>query len=52
MNKGEERLAQFLVAGRNPDKHAAHQDVYVAIRDAFKAVRRELQDYERRRRHH
>lgn len=41
-----------LVVGGHPDKNAAHEDVYVAIRDAFKAVRRELQDYERRRRHH
>lgn len=31
-------------------KHAAHEDVYVAIRDAFNAAARKLQDYTRRRR--
>lgn len=31
------------------DKHA-HEDVYVAIRDAFRAVRRQLEDLSRRRR--
>lgn len=31
-------------------KYAAHEDVYVAIRDAFDAARRKLQDYARRRR--
>jgi ribosome-associated translation inhibitor RaiA/cold shock CspA family protein len=31
-----------------PDQ--AHEDVYVALRDAFRAARRQLQDYERRRR--
>jgi cold shock CspA family protein/ribosome-associated translation inhibitor RaiA len=30
---------------------AAHKDLYVAIRDAFAAARRELQDYARRQRH-
>jgi len=39
-----------LVVGRNPDKHGAHEDVYVAIRDAFNAAKRELQGYERKRR--
>ena len=28
----------------------AHEDAYVALRDAFRAVRRQLQDYERRHR--
>jgi len=41
-----------LVAGRNPPGHSAHEDVHVAIRDAFRAARRELQDYARRRRRH
>ncbi len=41
-----------LVAGRNPGEHAAHEDVYVAIRDAFRAARRELQDYADRRHRH
>jgi hypothetical protein len=27
----------------------AHEDPYVALRDAFRAARRKLQDYERRR---
>jgi cold shock CspA family protein/ribosome-associated translation inhibitor RaiA len=33
-----------------PGKYAAHRDIYVAIRDAFDAARRRLQDYARRRR--
>lgn len=39
-----------LVANREPREHQAHQDVYVAIRDAFDAMRRQLEDYARRRR--
>lgn len=39
-----------LVVKREPPEHGAHEDVYVAIRDAFDAARRELQDYARRRR--
>lgn len=39
-----------LVVSRNPGKHHAHEDVYVAIRDAFDAMRRQLEDYARRRR--
>ena len=39
-----------LVVNREPSKHAAHEDVYVAIRDAFDAARRKLQDYGRRQR--
>lgn len=35
---------------REPSKHAGHMDVYVAIRDAFDAARRKLQDYARRQR--
>lgn len=31
-----------------PSKHAAHEDIYVAIRDAFNAAGRKLQDYVRR----
>lgn len=34
---------------RNPREHQAHQDVYVAIRDAFAAARRQLQDLARKR---
>jgi ribosomal subunit interface protein len=37
-----------LVANRHPkDKHA-HEDVYVAVRDAFDAARRQLEDYGRK----
>ena len=39
-----------IVANREPSEHHAHEDVYVAIRDAFDAVRRQLEDYVRRRR--
>lgn len=33
-----------VVASRSPDDEHAHEDIYVAIRDAFKAARRQLQD--------
>lgn len=33
-----------VVASRDPSKHHAHEDVMVAIRDAFDAARRRLQD--------
>lgn len=39
-----------IVASREPAEHHAHEDVYVAIRDAFDSVRRQLEDYIRRRR--
>lgn len=39
-----------LVVSRAPQQHHAHEDAYVAIRDAFDAARRQLQDYARRRR--
>lgn len=39
-----------LVANREPGEHHAHEDVYVAIRDAFDNVRRQLEDFSRRRR--
>lgn len=39
-----------LVANRENDVNHAHEDVYVAVRDAFDAMRRQLEDYERRRR--
>lgn len=38
-----------LVANREPDEHHAYTDVYVAIRDAFDVIRRQLEDYGRRR---
>ena len=33
-----------VIAHRAPAAHQAHEDVYVAVRDAFKAARRQLQD--------
>ena len=39
-----------LAEHHEPSKHAAHEDVYVAIRDAFNAAGRKLQTYARRRR--
>ena len=35
---------QDVHADRNPPEDHAHEDVYVAIRDAFKAARRKVQD--------
>jgi ribosomal subunit interface protein len=37
-----------LVASREPDEHHRYTDVYVAIRDGFDAVGRQLEDYARR----
>ncbi|MEN8175083.1 MAG: HPF/RaiA family ribosome-associated protein [Pseudomonadota bacterium] len=37
-----------LVVNRTRDKHQAHEDVYVAVRDAFDAARRQLEDYSRK----
>ncbi len=39
-----------LVTGREPGLDHAHEDVYVAIRDSFDAMRRRVEDYARRRR--
>lgn len=39
-----------IVVSRNPQDNHAHEDVYVAIRDAFNGARRQLEDYERKRR--
>ena len=39
-----------LVVNRRSDQHHAHEDVYVAVRDAFNAVRRQLVSYVKRRR--
>jgi ribosome-associated translation inhibitor RaiA len=36
---------QVLVIARDPGEEAAHDDVYVAISDAFRAARRRLQQY-------
>ncbi len=37
-----------VVVDRNPSADHAHEDPYVAIRDAFDAARRQLQDHARR----
>ncbi|HXQ46198.1 MAG TPA: HPF/RaiA family ribosome-associated protein [Caulobacteraceae bacterium] len=37
-----------VVVDRNPSADHAHEDPYVAVRDAFAAARRQLQDHERR----
>jgi len=39
-----------LVVSREPGENHAHEDAYVAVRDAFKAMRRQLEDYARRQR--
>ena len=39
-----------LVVSHSPDEQRAHEDVYVAIRDSFDAMRRQLEDYAERRR--
>lgn len=36
--------AADIVVSRDPDATDAHDDVYVTIRDAFKATRRQLED--------
>lgn len=41
-----------IVINRDPDVTGAHEDVYVTIRDAFKAARRQLQDLVRKRQGH
>jgi len=45
-----EELEKQLAESHQPSKHAAHEDIYVAIRDAFNAAGRKLQDHARRRR--
>lgn len=39
-----------IVVKRDPPAHHAHEDIYVAVRDCFDAVRRQLEDYVRHRR--
>ena len=39
-----------IVVKRDPAQHRDHEDLYLAIRDAFRAARRQLQDYVRERR--
>ena len=45
-----EELEKDLIESREPSKHGAHEDLYVAIRDAFNAAARKLQDHARRKR--
>lgn len=39
-----------LVVSREADQNHAHEDVYVAVRDAFNAMRRQLEDVARKQR--
>ena len=39
-----------LISSHAADERHAHEDVYVAVRDAFHAMRRQLEDYARQRR--
>jgi ribosomal subunit interface protein len=39
-----------LLVTRDPAQDHAHEDVYVSIRDAFDAMRRQLEEYARKRR--
>lgn len=41
---------ELLVTHEHHHKDPAHEDVYVAIRDAFDAMKRQLEDYARKRR--
>lgn len=41
-----------IVVNREPDARHAHEDVYVAIRDTFNAVQRQLEDHARKRSGH
>ena len=36
-----------IVASREPDEHHSYEDIYVAIRDVFDSLRRQLEDYAR-----
>jgi ribosome-associated translation inhibitor RaiA len=42
--------AQIAIRHAHP-ADGSHEDPYVALRDAFRAARRKLEDYERKRRH-
>lgn len=39
-----------LVVRRGPEEHAAHTDPHLTVRDAFREMRRQIQDYVRKRR--
>lgn len=45
-----EELEVELAESHEPSKHGAHEDIYVAIRDAFNAAGRKVQDYAQKRR--
>ena len=34
-----------IVVSREPDEHQAHEDIQVAVRDAFDAARRQIEDH-------
>ncbi len=38
-----------IVVNREPHKHHEHEDVWIAVRDAFNAAQRQLQSYSRKR---
>lgn len=42
--------AQLIAQREHLERHT-HEDPFVAVRDAFRAVRRQLEDYERKHRH-
>ena len=42
------RRAEVEKRSKGSEAHAAHKDVYVVIRDAFKEARRQLQDFARK----
>ena len=50
LQKVSEKEEKELIESHEPSKHAAHEDIYVAIRDAFNAAGRKLEDHARRRR--
>ena len=41
-----------IVVDRSPDEHAAHADAHLAVRDAFRAARRRLEEHVRRQQRH
>jgi ribosome-associated translation inhibitor RaiA len=38
-----------IVVNREPHQHQEHQDIWIAIRDAFNAAQRQLRSYSARR---
>lgn len=41
-----------IVVSREPGEHHSHEDIYVAVRDAFHSAQRQLQDYNAERQQH